>query len=185
MKGTRVSPRYAKSLLDLALEQGLLEQVKNDMATINEVCKGSREFIQLLSNPIIKTDKKEAILKEIFGGRISTLTFKFLEIITSRKREDHIPSIAVSFLDQYKKHKQILTAVITTTVGLDETLRNKVMELVKTSANKEVELIEKIDKNLIGGFILNVGDKQIDSSVLGKLSQLKRDFSENPYIKEY
>lgn len=185
MKDTKVASRYAKSLLDLALEQGVLEQVKSDMQTVYETIKGSRDLELLLINPIIKTDKKDAVIKAVFGGNISALTFKFIEIITHKKRESYIPSISEEFLNQYKNHKKILTAVITTTVGLDDHTRNKVLELIKNGTNQEIELIEKTDKALIGGFVLNIGDKRIDSSVLGKLTNLRKTFSENPYIKEF
>jgi F-type H+-transporting ATPase subunit delta len=185
MNQSRVASRYAKSLLDLSLEQGVLEQVKADMLLVHETCKESRDLVVLLGNPVIKTDKKEAILNAIFGGKISTLTFKFIEIITAKKREEYIPSIALEFLNQYKKHKQVLTAVITTSIGLDDHLRNKVLELVKKESAAEVELVEKLDKGIIGGFILSVGDKRIDSSLAGKIARLKRSFSENPYVKEF
>jgi len=185
MKETRVASRYAKSLLDLALEQGNLEQAKNDMKFVLDTCKANKDFVLFLNNPIIKTDKKLSVLKEIFGNELHKISYSFLEIITRKKREEHIETIAEEFLNQYKTHKKILTAVITTAAGLDERLKKKVLEIVDNSAKSEIELIEKQNKNLIGGFVLQLGDKQIDSSIAGKITRLRRDFSENPYIKEY
>ncbi len=185
MKDTKVASRYAKSLLDLALEQGQLEQVKNDMQSIYDSIKENRELELLLVNPIIKTDKKIEILKAIYVGKLGAISFKFIELITNKKRESYIHSISEEFLKQYKNYKKILTAVITTASGLDNHLREKVLELIKQDNNQEIELIEKTDKTLLGGFVLNIGGKRIDSSVSGKLAKLKKTFSENPYIKEY
>jgi len=112
------------------------------------------------------------------------ISSEFIDIITRKRREFELEGIAESFLNQYKKHKQILTAVITTASGLDKSLREKVMQIVKGSTNSEVVLEEKINKDLIGGFVLRVGDQQVDASILRQIKNLDRSFSENPYVKE-
>ncbi|MBI3500257.1 MAG: ATP synthase F1 subunit delta [Bacteroidetes bacterium] len=185
MKGTRASTRYAKSLADLATEQGVLDKVYADMILIDKICKASHELSLFLRNPIIKTDKKEKILKQIFSGKISKLTELFINLLTEKRRESFLESIAESFVDQYKERKKILTAIITTADGLDEDLRKKVLQLVKSSAYSEVELVEKTDKNIIGGFALQVGDKRVDASIAKQVRKLAMAFTENPYIKEY
>lgn len=185
MKGTRATIRYAKSFGDLAAEQGSLEKVYADMRLIHKTCSANRELSILLNSPIVKTDKKQSILKEIFHGKIFKLTEDFILLITSKRREALLESIAEAFVEQYKVRKKILTAVITTTFGLDEDLRKKVLELVKKSANSEIELIEKTNDKLLGGFILQVGDKRLDASIAKQVRRLAMSFSENPYIKEY
>lgn len=185
MRETRVSHRYAKSLLDLALEKGQLEQVREDMQLVFNTVSQSHDFVVLLKSPVIKTDKKQAIIKAIFGGKIGVISSQFIDIITRKRREAELEAIAESFLNQYRKHKQILTAVITSAVGLDDALRNRVLELVRQESNSEIELIEKIDPAIMGGFLLRVGDKQIDATVLRQVRKLERNFSENPFIKEF
>ena len=185
MKGTRVASRYAKSLINLAIERGELEKAYADMQLVSNTVKGSKELALFLKNPIIKADKKEAVLVSLFEGKISKITKEFIDIIARKRRELYLGEIAEDFVAQYRTNKKILTAVITTASGLDETLRGKVLEIVKGSARSEVELVEKIDKDLIGGFVLRIGDKQVDTSIARKLKQLTMNFSENPYIKEY
>jgi F-type H+-transporting ATPase subunit delta len=185
MEGTRVAARYAKSFIDLTMEQGLLEQAYADMKLVAEVAAENPELISLLKSPIIKTDKKQAVLKEIFGSKINKVTSAYLQLITSRRRETYLPEVAEEFINQYKEKKKILTAVIITANGIDDNIRQRVMDLVKDSGNKEVELKEKINKAIIGGFILRVGDKQVDASIARKLNNLKRDFKENPFVKEF
>lgn len=185
MKGTRASSRYAKSLVDLATEQGTLDKVYVDMVLIDKTCKASHDLSVFLRSPIIKTDKKQKVLNSLFSGKISKLTEMFINLLTEKRRESYLESIAESFAEQYKEKKKILTAVITTADGLDADLRKKVLELVKSSAYSEVELIEKTDKDLIGGFTIQVGDKRVDASIAKQVRKLAMSFTENPYIKEY
>jgi F-type H+-transporting ATPase subunit delta len=185
MQGTRVASRYAKSFIDLAMEQGVLEQAYNDMKYITEVCESTHEFVTFLKSPIIKTDKKQAVLKQIFSGKLNKVTDAYIHLITSKKREIYLAEIAVEFINQYKEKKKILTAVVTTANGIDDVIRKKVMEIVKGLSTSEVVLKEKINKDIIGGYILRVGDKQVDASIARKLNSLKRSFNENPFIKEF
>lgn len=185
MKGTRAAVRYAKALKDLALEQGVLEKVRDDMKLISEVCKSNHDFVVVLNSPIIKTDKKQAIFAEVFKGKISKLTELFIQVLAAKRRESYIEAVAIEFVKQFKEHKKILTAVVTTASGLDEELRKKVLEVVQGGGHSEIELIEKINEKLIGGFTLQVNDKRIDASLAKQVRKLAMSFSENPYIKEY
>lgn len=185
MKGSRAGVRYAKALKELALEQGVLEKVCEDMKLISSVCQSNRDFAVVLDSPIIKTDKKQAILAEVFKGKICKLTELFIQILAAKRRESYIEAIAIEFVKQFKEHKKILTAVVTTASGLDEELRKKVLELVKGTSNSEIELIEKINEKLIGGFTLQVGDKRVDASLAKQIRKLSMSFNENPYIKEF
>ena len=172
-----VASRYAKSLLDLSVEKGQLEAVYADMLQVKDVCENSREFINFLNSPLIKSDKKIATMKAVFDGKFNAITSGFLTIVATKRRESIIPEIAISFIEQYKAHKNILTAVITSASGLDAATRQKALELVKSQLNGEVELVEKIDNTIIGGFVLKIGDKQLDKSVARQLSNLKKELT--------
>ncbi|MES2565894.1 MAG: ATP synthase F1 subunit delta [Bacteroidota bacterium] len=172
-----VASRYAKALLDLAVEKGQLEAVYNDMQQVKEVCEGSKEFISFLNSPIIKSDKKIAAMKAVFAGELNDITSGFLSIVTSKRRESVIPEMASSFIEQYRTHKNIMTAVITSANGLDEATRQKALDLVKSQLNGEIELIEKTNADLIGGFVLKIGDQQLDKSVARQLSNLKKELT--------
>jgi F-type H+-transporting ATPase subunit delta len=183
MLETKVAKRYAKSLIDLASEQGVLDAVNADMLQFVSVCDANRDLNLLLSNPIIPSDKKLSILKAVFSSA-SKLSTAFFEIITRKGREGNLPAIAKEFVDQFKKSKGIETAVVTSAITLDEQLRKQVYQLVKDSVKSEIELVEKVDNKLIGGFVIRIGDKQYDASVSSELRRLTRDFSVNPYIKK-
>jgi F-type H+-transporting ATPase subunit delta len=169
--------RYAKSLIDLAIESNQLDAVRNDMKAIEKTCAQNSDFVLFLKSPIIKTDKKIEVLKALFEGKISPLSLSFLNLITSKNREAHIQEITSAFDEQYKANKNIFTAVVTSAKGLDSVSKQKVLDLIKSQMNGEVELLEKVDAAAIGGFILKIGDKQIDRTVARQLSNLKKDLT--------
>jgi F-type H+-transporting ATPase subunit delta len=175
-----------KSLLDLAIEQKALENVHNDMLLFARVVNESKPFAAMLKSPVIPHDKKSAILSKIFNGKVHALTMSFFDIITRKNREPLLPAIAREFHNAYNDHKGIGKATVTSAVPLDDKLRNEFETLVKQySEKKQVELVEKVDPEMIGGFVLNIGDRQIDASIKSRLNALKLTFSQNPYIKEF
>jgi len=174
-----VANRYAKSLMELAVESKQLDAVRADMKTIEQVCAENREFELFLNSPVIKTDKKQAVMSELFKGKISDLTLSFLNLVTSKHRESIIHPITKAFEEQYKEDKNIFTAVVTSAKGLDNVTKQKVAELLKSQLKGEVEVVEKIDANAIGGFIIRIGDKQIDKTVARQLSDLRKQLLNN------
>lgn len=183
MQATKIAARYSKALIDLAMEQGVLEQVYNDIKYVKETCKTNKSLVVFLKSPVIKTDKKTAIIQEVFGGKLTKLTEVYLNLITTKKREKYLTEIADEFLNQYKAKKNIITAVVTTASGIDDIVRKQLVDIVKGNGNNEVVLEEKIDQDIIGGIILRVGDKQVDASIVRKLNNLKHRFKENPFHK--
>ncbi|MBA4240941.1 MAG: ATP synthase F1 subunit delta [Sphingobacteriaceae bacterium] len=172
-----VATRYAKSLLDLSVEKGQLEAVYADMMQVQGICEHSRELIVFLNSPIINSDKKIAVIKAVFAGKFNPITDGFLTIVAAKRRESIIPAMATSFIEQYRSHKNILTAVVTSANGLDAATKQKALDLVKSQLSGEVELVEKVDANIIGGFILKIGDKQLDKSVARQLSNMKKELT--------
>jgi F-type H+-transporting ATPase subunit delta len=184
MHETRVARPYAKSLLELAQEKGKLEEVNNDMSLFVDVAKANIQFQHMLKNPIINHDKKQAVLDTIFKGRVSDMTLAMFKIITRKNREAFLYDIAKEFRNQYKTFKGIATAEVTTTYALSQDQKNIFIDMVAKKENKKVELLEKVDENIIGGFVLKVGDMQVDESIKAKLHKLKSMFKDNSYISK-
>ena len=186
MATSRAASRYVKSLLGLAVEKNALEQVHADMLLFSKVVEENRGFALMLNNTIIKHDKKRDILKALFGGKVHNLTLAIFDIITRKNRESLLPAIAKEFHIAYNNYNGIGEASVTTAVPLDAKLRAEIEQIVKKlSDKKKVEIKEKVDAEMIGGFVLNVGDRQVDASIKNKLNALKVSFSKNPYIKEF
>lgn len=185
MSDIRIASRYAKSLIGLAQEKGILEEVHNDMKAFDEVVKENRELLLALKNPILKPEKKKAILNALFGD-VNELTKAFFDIVTKKNRTDILPAVASEFHKQYNIIKDIQVAQITTAAPLDARLRDRFISLVRDISGKQnIQLNEKVNDQLIGGFVLRVGDKQIDDSLKTKLNHLRRELTENQYIKEF
>jgi F-type H+-transporting ATPase subunit delta len=186
MADSRVASRYVKSLLGLAVEQGVVESVHADMQLFDKVCHSNRDFVLMLKSPIVRHEKKKEVLAKLFSGRVHALTMAIIDILTSKNREPLLPAIATEFHNAYNEYKGIGKATITSVIPVDGKLRSELEAIVKKLSHKgQVELEEKVDKDLIGGFILNVGDRQIDASVKSKLKALKNKFSENPFVKQF
>jgi len=182
---SRATNRYAKALLQLSIEQNSLEQSYKDMLLVDKVCSENKELQLLLKSPIVKTDQKVNILQEIFGEKLGRISMMFLKIITNKKREPLLSAIANNFVSQYKKHNNIEEAVVTTAIPLDLELKEKVITYIKKQGDRDVELKEIVDKNIIGGTIIRIGDKQLDASISNEISELRQMFNKNLYLQDF
>tara|TARA_Y100000385_G_scaffold258907_1_gene287271 strand:+ start:562 stop:1119 length:558 start_codon:yes stop_codon:yes gene_type:complete len=185
MRESLAGNRYAKSLIGLSIEKKELDTVYNDMVLISETVENSKDLDLLLKSPVVKTDKKQEILSSIFGKETSELTKQFLLLISSRNREAIIGDIAGAFVRQYKVIKKIIVTEVTSAIKLESAQKKKILQLLNTNESSSVEVIEKINPEIIGGFIVRVDDKQIDASISRKLDDLKQGFSKNPYIADF
>jgi F-type H+-transporting ATPase subunit delta len=185
MSEIKVAARYAKSLIELAEEKGVLNEINDDIQLFQHTCEGSMDLKLMLRNPIISREAKLNVLRRIFEGRVNRITLAFFEILTKKQRESLLYVIAKEFHAQYNEKMQIESAVVTTPFELTEELRTALREEAERIAGRRVELKEKINPELIGGFVLQVRDRQIDTSIHSRLVELRVKFSENPYIREF
>ena len=173
MSDSRVAYRYARSVLELSVEHGVLEDVYADMQLFANTVAANRALGLLLGNPIVNHAKKLSILKALFEQRVHKLTNMFFEIVCRKNRESVLYKVALSFQEQYLERKGIDHAFVTTAFPLTDDLRAKIAGLVEQRLGKTVILKEIIDPSIIGGYILHVADQQIDDSVAGKLEKMK------------
>ncbi|MDH3710129.1 MAG: ATP synthase F1 subunit delta [Cyclobacteriaceae bacterium] len=186
MSEIRVASRYAKSLITLAQEKGELASIHEDMQLFAVICEENRDFELMLKNPIINHDKKLAILKELFDDKVNETTLSFFEIIARKNRERVLPLIAKEFHIQYNALKGVEMATVKTIHSLNDEQRSRFKSaIVEATGMNSVELTEVIDNELIGGYILKIGGKQIDESLKGKLKELQLEFAQNPYVKGF
>jgi F-type H+-transporting ATPase subunit delta len=183
MSNIRLATRYAKSLLGLAIERGELEKVFEDMQWLQAVCKSNREFVNMLRSPVIKSDAKGKIVKAIAQTRICQLTDAFIHLLINKGREGVLPEITHSFIQQYKEHKKIHTVKLTTAWPVSEELKNEIVQHIKsTTEMQNIELETAVKEELIGGFVLQTGDKLVDASIAYDLKEIARQFENNDFI---
>ncbi len=177
MSNSVVAYRYAKALIDLAIEQKVVEKVNEDMKFFAEVCDQNSEFEKIMANPIIRHDKKKAILKKIFENRVDSVTYSIFNVLTRKNRENLIYPIAKEFQILYNQLNQIQEAFVTTVDPLNDEQREEFRKIVEQASGMKVKLQEKIDASLIGGYVLRVGDTQIDTSVRKRINDLKLEMA--------
>jgi F-type H+-transporting ATPase subunit delta len=183
MQSPRLAGRYAKSLLDIAKEQGQVETVYEDMLTLQSINKNSRDFLMLLRSPIVTADKKNKVITAVTEGKISPLTATFIKLLVSKAREAVLPEIITSFIQQYKAFKNIYTVKLVTAAPVSDALKNEIVNRVKQTSNMQnIELEATVDNSLIGGFTLQAGDKLIDASISYDLKQIAKQFENNDFI---
>lgn len=185
MKTSKISVRYAKALFDFASEHNLIEEVSEDMHLIENTYTTSPDFAIAMKSPIIRPDKKIKIFTEIFQNKIHEVSLTYLNIIFKKGRELYIHDIVFQFIKLYKIHHNIKEVVIITPTKLTDSLKIKIIELLKQQLHASVELIERIDSTLLGGMILKVEDQLIDTSISGKIKRLEQEFSVNIYNKAF
>jgi len=173
MKGSKIAGRYATALLELSIEQNKVDQVLADMKYLLEVNNETRDFQLLLDSPIVKGDKKIAIFEELFG-QFEEVSTSFVKLITNNGRESYLPTIAEAFDAQVKEHRGIVPITIISAVPLANSIKEIILEKVEKGVNGKLEVTELIDSSLIGGFIVRMGDKQIDASVASQFNDLKQ-----------
>ncbi|RYY34472.1 MAG: ATP synthase F1 subunit delta [Sphingobacteriaceae bacterium] len=179
MSELTVASRYAKSLIDLATEQNSVEAVRADMSVFLKILRENPQLKAVLSNPIISQSKKTAIVKEVFGNSVSKVTLAFLNIMISKGRGEVIYATAHELINQYNIKENILKATVVSATPLTAENKAKLTADVQAATgSKEVILETKVDPDLIGGFVLTVGDRQIDTSIASDLKKLKKEFAQ-------
>ena len=176
MSTTRIAVRYAKPLIELAEEKKVLEEVRADILNFSEICLSNRDFAMMLKSPIISHVRKAEILSKLFKGKVNKLTSSFFDIVTRKNRESVLPEVAKEFLTLYNSRKGLQEATVETAVKLDANARKTFEKLVKEITGKKPLLHEKIRPELVGGYVLKLGDQQLDDSISGRLKDLKLRF---------
>jgi F-type H+-transporting ATPase subunit delta len=185
MQNPRLASRYAKSLIDIAQEQNALEAVKADMELVQTICASNQDLVLMLKSPIVKADKKAAVMHAILDGKVQPVTMAFMSLLITKGREFYLPEIAETFSMQYKALKNIKSVQLTTAVAIDDELKNSIRDKVAASVQDgHIELNTHVDADLIGGFTLEIGDKLFDASIKRDLIDIKKQFTKNLYVAD-
>ena len=176
MKSAKSASRYAKALLELAVEQQKVDAIESNMQRILTAAKETNEFQVFLNSPIINIDKKIDVLNKLFG-EFEPLTLSFIALITKNGRERFITEIANSYISQVKEYKGIVPITITSARQLDATTRASFVARISATVQVTLEITELVDETLVGGFIVRMGDKQFDASVATQLLRMKQELS--------
>jgi F-type H+-transporting ATPase subunit delta len=176
MSELTVASRYAKSLIDLAQDEKVLEEIRKDMELFTRTLRANHQLQAVLANPIIAHIKKIKILEAVFGKDVNKVTESFFRIMINKSRSEVLYATAREFINQYNVIKNITQAYVTSATPLSENNRKQVISELESVTGGKIELHTKVDPKLIGGFILTIGDRQVDTSISSSLKKLKTDF---------
>ena len=176
--------RYAQALFDLSIEMKVLEKVEKDMRLISKVLEENRPLRKVLANPVIDWHKKDKVITAIFSGNVTELTEKFFRLITRKGREAYILFICEAFDEIYKEYKNIMPIILTTAYEAENKVKDAILAKVQDVTKKTLEVEEKVDEELIGGFKLEFEDFQYDDSIKMQLKRLGNEFTDNLYVSK-
>lgn len=176
MSNQRAALRYAKAVLDLAVDNKSAATVETDMRSITATIADSKELRAMLASPVIKGESKKEALKAVFKDA-GEITKGLINTLTENKRIGLLNEVALKFIILNEDRKGEGVAFVTTTVPLTPELEKQVLQQVAKITEDKVTIENKIDESIIGGFILRVGDLQYDASVANKLNNIKRELT--------
>jgi F-type H+-transporting ATPase subunit delta len=178
MKTSRAAIRYAKALMLEAIENNSLEKMFKDMQTVWKTFEENPDLRHLVESRVIKNSIKSSSLNLIFK-QLGSLTKNLINVLEDNNRINLFETISYKFIELYKEHKGIQSAIVTTAVPLNKEIEDQVLETISKLTNKKTTLINKVDKSLIGGFVLRLGDIEYNASFKNKLKNIKQEFNKN------
>ncbi|MFB6291443.1 MAG: ATP synthase F1 subunit delta [Candidatus Bipolaricaulia bacterium] len=175
MKSIEVADRYAQAVYELGREEGILDDLQDDLEEVNKVINSNDDFLPFLTHPLVKDNDKKELLEEVFGELLSREAMNFLKLLVQKDREDYLPLIYKRVKKLRMDQDEIVEVEVAFPPSFDrEEVVSRVEKNLREILNREVWITEVTeDENLIGGVRLKIGDRVIDGSVQGRLEGLK------------
>jgi F-type H+-transporting ATPase subunit delta len=178
MSELTVASRYAKALIDLAREQKTVEAVKKDMELFHHTLRVNPELKAVLANPIVSHSKKIKILDEVFSKKVSEVSIAFFKLMINKSRGEVLYFTAKEYISMYDIMNNIVEAKVVSDTALSAANKTKMVADIEAATGGKVKLDAKVDPALIGGFVLTVGDRQVDTSIANDLKKIKKEFAQ-------
>lgn len=177
MKSIEVADRYSQALYELGKEEGVMDELQDDLSEVDRVLDSHDELFSFLIHPLVPDADKKGILDDVFGESLLRETRNFLKILVEKNREDYLPLIYERFRKIRRDEEEIVEVEVTLPPGFDsEEVVEEVTSRLIEMMDKSVQVTEvREDEDLIGGIKLKVGEQVIDGSVRSRLEGL-RDF---------
>ncbi|CAL2079990.1 ATP synthase F1 subunit delta [Tenacibaculum sp. 190524A02b] len=182
MKGARPALRYAKAILNLAKESGKETEVNDNMKLIVDTIAGSSDLNAMLKSPVIKAADKRKVLTALFGEKVNNIVKGLFNLLEENKRMLMLEPIAKQYTVIYDYYKSMRVAKVTTAVSLTKELEDKIQAKIVELTGNSATIENIVNPDILGGFILRVGDVQYDASISNQFNELRREFDNSHYI---
>ena len=178
MKGARTAYRYAKATLAYANENKFSDQVAKEMQGLIGLYENSSQINMALSNPFLPNTKKQSLLRSIVPN-FSDVTKKLLNLLASNNRLFLLKEVAKGYIYLFAEQQGELNATVISAIPLTQNLENQIHYKLKDFSAKKIHILNKIDKSLLGGFILKMGDMEFNSSLAYRLKKFETKLTSN------
>lgn len=178
MLTNKVAKRYAQGLLDFSKESNQVQAIYGEMKDVVKTMSNSKDLQKFLSTPFIDYKKKLNVVKEVFKN-FSPLSQNFVNLVVKQGRETHLQDIAQEFINKVDAENGVQKISLIIATQLSSEVVEKILKSTQLVKDTQYELNISVNPEILGGYILRVGDYQIDASVKSKLNQLKKDFQLN------
>jgi len=176
-----ISTRYARALLGHALERGTEDAVYNNTLRLSQSFREVPELERALLSPAIQTKEKLSLLVTASGSDLSVEFHNFLRLILAKEREALLKSICLVYQDLHNKHHNITICELVTSIPVSHDIEEKIRRIVTYRTRGPVIINKKVDPEIIGGFVFEIGDYRLDSTVRTQLESIKRKLTESEY----
>jgi F-type H+-transporting ATPase subunit delta len=180
MSADKLAKRYAKSLFDEVTPVGKLDVVKNDMDLLQNTIHSSRELQLFLKSPVISSDKKKAVLNNLFSDKVSAESSHLFSLLLDKGREGFFGEIAQAFLKMYNQYRNITVAKVTTAIPLDAETKAKIEKTILAKIGPtDLQIVSIVDPSIMGGFIIDLGDRVYNASVRFRLATIANELTQH------
>jgi F-type H+-transporting ATPase subunit delta len=172
----RVAQRYAQALMDLGEDRNSLDQIAEDMRTIEETISNSHELRIFLESPVIRPAQRLNVLRELFAKRLHPEVMLFVELIVKKDRSGLLGMTALEFQKLLDKKRNVVSAQVRSAIPLDKSEEQIIHAKLESMTGKNVIASFSIDPSIKGGFVARIGDTLIDASLQHQLEVLREQF---------
>ena len=173
-----VSKVYGDALFETAMEKELVDTFYEETSALLPILQANPELFSVLGNPQIVKEEKVALLHQVFSGKIAEELMGFLSIIVEKDRQNEMISILEYFIQRVKEFKKIGAAYVTSAVELGAEQKAALEKrLLEITGYVQFEMHYDVDTSLLGGMVIRIGDRVVDSSIKTRLYELKKELS--------
>lgn len=169
-----VADKYSSAMLELAQEQGNLVTTEENLLYVASVLNEQPELVGFINNPIVEADAKISLLGKVFGTAVEKTVLHFMYVMVKRGRYRYLKDTIRAFIKKSREARGILEAIVTVAEPLTDTLRDDVQAKLQAMTGKDVIVSVRQDPRIMGGIIIQIGDKRIDGSIARRLDELKK-----------
>ena len=173
-----IANRYAEALFQLSEEENITKEIYKELRNVVELVKGNKELDNVLKSPLVAKNEKIQLIEALFNNKINNNLKNFLKILVEKGRISSLKSIELTFKELLNNKNNIIEGTVISAVALTEKQVKELEEKLSKKYNKNVTLENKVDKNILGGVVIRLGNTQIDGSVKTRLDNIKDQLSQ-------